>query len=327
MSIREQERAEMKLRFINPRTGRPLVEQGAALLSDGEHCYEIINEIPRFVSTEGNYVDNFGFQWRKFSRTQLDSATSSQSSRRFFLETGWTPETLTDATILEAGSGAGRFSRVILEETDAKLFSFDYSAAVDANWESNRSICPKRFTLFQASIYEIPFPSCTFDKVFCFGVLQHTPDFEKSVKSLINQAKIGGEIVVDFYERRGPWTKISAKYMLRPLSKKIGHKPLLDLISRNIGWLINASDLMRRVGLGPLTRFLPIVDLRTLPQTLTKDERREWAILDTFDMFSPEYDNPQTIKDVAAMFERNGARVTFAGRIEGAAVVRGVRVE
>jgi len=33
--------------------------------------------------------------------------------------------------------------------------------------------------LFQASIYELPFAPRQFDKVFCFGVLQHTPDFKK----------------------------------------------------------------------------------------------------------------------------------------------------
>ncbi len=58
---------------------------------------------------------------------------------------------------------------------------------------------------------------------------------------------------------------------------------------------------------------------------------REWVVLDTFDMFSPAYDNPQIIKDVARMFERAGARVTFAGDVfhggGRAAVVRAVRKE
>ena len=46
-------------------------------------------------------------------------------------------------------------------------------------------------------------------------------------------------------------------------------------------------------------------------------------------MMSPQYDNPQRIPDVAKMFERAGARVTFAGWVENgsgtAAVVRGIR--
>ena len=56
----------------------------------------------------------------------------------------------------------------------------------------------------------------------------------------------------------------------------------------------------------------------------------QWVVLDTFDMFSPEYDNPQLINDVSAMFERYGAEVTFTGfeHFEGssAAVVRGIKL-
>ena len=104
----------------------------------------------------------------------------------------------------------------------------------------------------------------------------------------------------------------------------------MQKIEANIDWLMKAEALLHRVGLGVLTRFLPLVDVKaTLPKYLSKAEKREWAILDTFDMFSPEYDNPQRIDDVAAMFERCGAEVTFAGfeHFEGssAAVVRGIK--
>jgi hypothetical protein len=83
------------------------------------------------------------------------------------------------------------------------------------------------------------------------------------------------------------------------------------------------------MGLAVLTRFLPVVDQRTLPKGLSRKERREWAVLDTFDMFSPKYDNPQRISAVAEMFRRSGAEVSFAGFVEiptgQAAVVRAIR--
>jgi len=49
---------------------------------------------------------------------------------------------------------------------------------------------------------------------------------------------------------------------------------------------------------------------------LSRPQRREWALLDTFDMLSPEHDHPQRIADVAAMFERYGASVDFAGYVD-----------
>ena len=58
------------------------------------------------------------------------------------------------------------------------------------------------------------------------GVLQHTPDFEASVKALIKKAKPGGEIVVDFYPVNGWWTKLNAKYLLRPFIKRLSHARL-----------------------------------------------------------------------------------------------------
>ena len=176
----------------------------------------------------------------------------------------------------------------------------------------------------------MPFPDNSFDKVFCLGVLQHTPNFEDSVSALISKAKPGGEIVVDFYPINGWWTKINAKYMLRPAFKRFDHNRLMQMVEANIGWLMKAEALLHNLRLGVLARFLPIVDIKgTLPKYLSEAEQREWAILDTFDMFSPEYDNPQRINNVASMFERNGADVTFAGfeHFEGfsAAVVRGIK--
>lgn len=302
----------MTVRVVNPYSGLPLRRVDDELRDSAGNSFPVIAGVPRICDAQ-NYSGSFGFQWNKFARTQLESG---QSERRLFTESGWRPGDLDGLDILEVGSGAGRFSRVILETTNARLWSVDYSTAVETNFQNNGTIAPHRFQLFQASIYELPFPDGSFDKVFCLGVLQHTPDFEKSIAALVRQAKPGAEIVVDFYAIRGFWTKLHAKYLLRPLSKRVPHDRLLRLIESNIDWLIQAATTLRRFGLGRFTRFLPLVDLETLPAQLTPEQRREWAILDTFDMFSPAYDQPQRVKTVARMFERHGADVTFAGDVE-----------
>jgi hypothetical protein len=108
------------------------------------------------------------------------------------------------------------------------------------------------------------------------------------------------------------------------------HDRLLKRVDRNIDWLMAAHRSLVRVRLGALTRFLPIADLRyILPKALSPEQAREWAVLDTFDMFSPEHDHPQRVERVAKMFAGAGARVTFAGYVEvagaNAAVVRATR--
>ena len=160
----------------------------------------------------------------------------------------------------------------------------------------------------------MPFLDNSFDKVFCFGVLQHTPDFDASVKALISKAKPGAEIVIDFYPIKGWWTKVNAKYILRPITKKMPHDRLLKLIEKNVDWLIKAHYFLHSIGLGFVTRFLPVCNVKdSFPESLTKAQIREWTILDTFDQYSPAHDHPQRIADVIKMFERHGAKVTFSG--------------
>ncbi|HYC96170.1 MAG TPA: class I SAM-dependent methyltransferase [Sphingomicrobium sp.] len=313
--------------YVNPATGHLLRVVDDALVDDAGGNFPIVGGIPRFCEVE-NYASSFGHQWNKFQGTQIDreGVGGEPSKVRFFAETGWRPEELAGLDILEVGSGAGRFSRVVLEATTANLYSVDYSSAIEANWRNNGAIAPDRLHLSQASIYDLPFPDGRFDKVVCLGVLQHTPDFEASISSLVRKARPDGEIVVDFYEIRGFWTKLNAKYLLRPVTRRMSQERLLSLIDRHADRLIAASRLLQRIGLGMLRRFLPVVDIYgTLPAGLSEDQLREWVVLDTFDMFSPAYDNPQRLKDVEKMFERAGATVRFAGHIDSAAVVRAVR--
>ena len=317
--------------FVSPRTGRRLRRESDALVDDEGERFPVVAGIPRFCEIE-NYTSSFGRQWNLFQRTQIDGEgiSASPSATRLFAETGWRAEDLAELDILEVGSGAGRFSRVILKHTRANLASIDYSTAVEANLRNNGVLGGGRFFLAQASIYEMPFADGRFDKIFCLGVLQHTPDFEKSVHALIAKARIGGEIVVDFYPIRSFWTRIHAKYLLRPITKRMPQDRLLRLIDRNVDWLMGASHVLDRIKLGTLRRFLPVVDFKgTMPTGLTPGQLREWVVLDTFDMFSPQFDNPQRISDVARMFERGGADVTFAGFVDcgtsEAAVVRATK--
>lgn len=322
----------MSVRIVNPANGLPLERRGNELIDAEGSSYPIIGGIPRICEPD-NYTSNFGKQWNLFRETQLDftGGQGDISERRFFLETEWNPESLEGLDILEVGSGAGRFSQVVLSKTKANLFSVDYSSAVEANLANNGKIASDRFHLFQGSVYDMPFPDNSFDKVFCLGVLQHTPDFEASVRALVTKAKPGAEIVVDFYCIRGFWTKISGKYLLRPFTRRMDQQRLYRLVEDNAGWMMRLAQGMNRIGLHALTRFLPIPDLAIMPKELSPERYREWVVLDTFDMLSPEYDNPQRIGAVAKMFERSGADVSFAGFIESgmgkAAVVRAVKRE
>ena len=153
---------------------------GMLLCSSCGKQHRILKGIPRFVPAE-NYADSFGYQWNIHRRTQLDSYTGLPISRqRLFSVSGW-PDSLSGQFVLEAGSGAGRFTEVLLS-SGADVFSFDYSTAVEANLENN--VTQPNLHLFQGDIFNIPFPEASFDKVICLGVLQHTPCPERAFKCL-----------------------------------------------------------------------------------------------------------------------------------------------
>lgn len=320
------------MKYIDPTSKKPLELTEEGLCDNNSIVFPKKNGAVRVVADD-NYADNFGFQWNQFRKTQIDAEVKSaqQSKDRFFAETGWDRENLKGKNVLEVGSGAGRFSQVLLDYTDCTLFSVDYSNAVEANFQNNGHH-GNRLKLFQASVYDMPFVPGSFDKVFCFGVLQHTPDVRRSVESLATMVKPGGQLVVDFYHISGPWTKVTAKYLLRPWTKKMNHRRLLSLIEKNIDWMISFTQFFNRLGLGKLVnRFVPICDIKgTFPAGLSKKQIREWAVLDTFDMFSPEYDQPQRIATVRRWFEELGFENISAGLVpygsgHRAAVVKGYK--
>jgi 2-polyprenyl-3-methyl-5-hydroxy-6-metoxy-1,4-benzoquinol methylase len=319
------------IELIDPISKQRLEESPEGLRNEnGIVVYPLINGAYR-VAASDNYTSNFGLEWNTFQKTQIDKFSGNTvSEERLFAQTNWQKNGLEGETILEVGSGAGRFSQIMLDHTKATLYSVDYSEAVEANYRNNGP--HERFKLFQASIYELPFKQASFDRVICLGVLQHTPDFKASVKALVEMVKPGGELVIDFYPIRNVFTKVHGKYLLRPILKRVNHHRLMSLIRNNIDFLISIYQFNRRIGLGVLNRFVPICEIeRTLPKGMSQEQLREWIILDTFDMFSPQYDQPQRLSTVAkwvkefGMADVDASWVTYHGKLE-APTVRGRKV-
>ena len=267
-----------------------------------ERCpasFPIRGGIPRFVSNSG-YATSFSLQWNRHAQTQLDRYSGLPISRsRLFSVTEWKDD-LAGERILEAGSGAGRFTEVLLR-TGAALYSFDYSDAVEANYANNGD--QANLTLFQGDIFRIPLPPASFDKVLCLGVLQHTPDPPAAFRSLAQMVRPGGELVIDVYAKTLA-ARLQWKYALRPITCRMEKERLYRLVSRWTPPLITLARLFRAMGGRIGARLLPIVEyshLKLLPAV-----NREWAILDTFDMYSPAHDHPQSLESVRNWFETAG---------------------
>ena len=262
--------------------------------------YPIKNYIPRFVP-ESNYADNFGMQWNMFKKTQLDSYSGQLiSEKRFLKATGLTPEKINGNYFLDCGCGAGRFAEVILKY-GGYLVAIDYSSAVDACYE-NLGHYP-RLNLVQANIYELPFKQYNFPFVYSLGVLQHTPDVKLAFRNLPLMLTKGGILCVDFYEDSFK-SKLLPKFWLRPLTKRLNKKFLFSSLQKITPFLLRLSIIISKVPLigNLLKRTIPVANYNgILP--LNKKQLFEWALLDTFDWLSPEFDNPQKGKNIMKWFE------------------------
>jgi SAM-dependent methyltransferase len=273
----------------------------------GAKIVPIKNGIPRFVPDDA-YATNFGIQWNKFRMTQLDSHTKMPLTfNRFWNNTKWKPRELFGKKVLEVGSGAGRFTEVLLD-AGADVVSFDLSSAVDANFLSNSK--NGSLLLMQGSLYDLPLKNEFFDFVFCYGVLQHTPKPDDAFEIIFRKLKPGGRISIDWYLKTNKWEPWNQpKYFWRPLTTQMKPDKLLRIISAYIPFWLPLDTFVKkipRVGnrLSALTH-IPCWNYHYLP--IPYSEKKEWAIMDTFDALGAAYDFPKTLAEMKQMVDRPDA--------------------
>ena len=277
------------------------IKSGQLLCSRCGATYEIVRGIPRFVPIE-NYASGFGLEWTKHKKTQYDTYTGLKlSEQRFFEETKW-DRNLDGENILEVGSGSGRFTEQAAK-TGAFIVSMDYSYSVDANHEMNGH--KANVFIVQADIYSMPFKKALFDKLFCMGVLQHTPDPYRAFMCLLPYVKDGGGLVIDVYKKTMS-VYMAGKYYVRPLTRNIDPEKLYKLTKKYVDFMWPICSQIRRIPkVGRMINWALLVadySNRGLEGQLLK----KWAYLDTFDMLSPRYDYPQSIGTVRKWFQKAG---------------------
>ena len=269
--------------------------------------------VPRFVPDEG-YAESFGEQWNRYRRVQLDSETGKPLSRRRLFEgTGW-PERLDGERVLEVGCGAGRFTEVLLD-AGAEVWAVDATSAVDA---AHANLGDREgLHLAQADLFDLPFAPDAFDRVLCFGVLQHTPDPRRAFLAVCAHARPGGWVAADVYRRHPYVDRWSAKTLWRPLTTRLPRGTLRRVVEWYVPrWLPVDTRLARVPNAGRfLTAVVPCWNYTGLVD-LDRDQLRAWAVLDTFDALSPRYDFPQTLEAVHGWVADAGlvdATVTYGG--------------
>jgi len=281
------------------------IEEGRLSCAACARSWPIERGIPRFVGRD-NYASNFDVQWNAFRSTQLDSASGLPISRnRFGHYTGWDERTLKGALVLDAGCGAGRFAEIALS-LGARVVAVDYSGAIDA---ARANLAAKgEIDFVQADINALPFAPEAFPFVYCLGVIQHTPDPARSFRDLATVTAAGGRLALDVYA--AGWKNLFfAKYWIRPLTRRISAQTSLRIVRRIFPPLYALSLLVGAIPFAgrKLRHLIPVANYSGI-YPLDKAQLREWALLDTFDMWAPAYDQPQSLATLRRWFGAAGFR-------------------
>ena len=144
------------------------------------------------------------------------------------------------------------------------------------------------------------------------------------MRTLVTTLRPGGRFAFTAYGRR-PWTKISPKYLLRPLTRRMNPATLLGIIRRGMPLLFPlTSALFPLPAIGRAAKLMiPVANHVELAE-LTREQRYDLAILDTFDVFAPRYDSPMTWQEMERALRQAGAsRWEFRSRVP--VVVGGAR--
>jgi hypothetical protein len=185
------------------------------------------------------------------------------------------------------------------------VMSIDYSYAVEANYASNGK--KENVLIVQADLYKMPFRHEMFHKLFCFGVLQHTPDVKKAFMELPRYIRNGGELAIDVYRRISVVKQlIISKYWVRPFAKRLKPETLYKITSRYVSMMWPIAKKINKLPYGRNINSLMLIMDYGGVYNLKDNILKEWAILDTFDMLSAIYDNPQTIVEITKWFHDAG---------------------
>lgn len=264
--------------------------------------YPVLNTIPRMVPPE-NYADSFGFEWNTFVKTQLDSFNQvGQSVHRIQDGMHWYEKDVKGKLTLDVGCGSGRFTEVMCR-WGAETVALDFSNAVDAS-KKNTDELGYHPDYVQGDAMALPFADNTFDTVFSIGVLQHTAKPLQTLSEMCRVLKPGGLLGLHGVYSRSLKKFIHPKYILRPITKRIPTKLLFKLVKAWVGFALPISRFMRKtlkMRQGLVERIMAVANYEGAVPGVDGSNVYDWALLDTFDWYSPAYDNPLKPHEIEAV--------------------------
>jgi SAM-dependent methyltransferase len=280
------------------------------VLTDGIQRFPIIAGIPRFVRdddrVDADTQESFGYEWQHFNKV-LDDYDAEIDSYFHIVPQSM----LRDAVVLDAGCGMGRWSRHVAARGAKRVYTVDFSRAIDAAAQNLRDR-PNAHCI-QADLTRLPFRDGAMDFTYCLGVLHHLEDPDKGMKSVARVTR-GGLLVYLYYKldnRPSPYRALlalatAARVITSRLPKRVMHW-LSWPIALVVYWpLARLARVLERLGLPRAAHHLPFSHYRGYSLS--------FMVGDAFDRFATPIENRYSRAEIAQWLARYGLDATFSER-------------
>jgi glycosyltransferase involved in cell wall biosynthesis len=124
--------------------------------------------------------------------------------------------------ILDAGCGDGINLLGISEKAKENAWNFEFTG-VDYNPVRVSRASERHFKIHKAFLYDLPFEDESFDIVLCNHVLEHVPDFSKSLNELYRVLKKGGLFIAGIPNEGCFMAQLRNKVIQRSILRKTDH--------------------------------------------------------------------------------------------------------
>jgi len=241
--------------------------------------HPVVDGIPRF--TTDAHLASFGRQWNKY-----EVAHNAEDRATFEAKTGVSLSDLSDLSVLDAGCGGGRYSKVC-GEAGANVIGADHSGAVG----KARQLCSElpKVAFVQADLKHLPLQPASFDFAFSIGVMHHDANTKAVFDAVAKFVRPGGRYSVWLY-RRNQWWQEAINNALRKRSTRMAPEKL----ERWCEW-------------GAWLGGLPVIN-KTLNKVVnfSAHPNRENRVCDTFDWYAPQYQYHHTTAELYSWFDAAG---------------------
>ncbi len=264
---------------------------------------QLIDKATIFSKIHGQTQERFGHEWMNYPGPMAED-------RKIFLEETQIPQSdWAGKTVLDAGCGMGRYTR-IAHDLGAHVIAMDLSHALIRLQEA--AFNSDRMHLIQGNLLSIPLKEESLDTAYSIGVIHHTPSAKEAARQLAKTVKPGGHLSFWVYGTAGSFKH----FQTNPLRKdRTGLKKIILLAWFIVGIRQFISDFLRVVTIRISHKCLyllcyPLALLGKIPfiKYLTFSVHPLWRVRlqENFDWLSPPYQSHHTKEEIIQWIQEEG---------------------